>query len=98
MPLILHVVPLTLDVLSGRASRDYACGLKRGDDIATSETLSYMFGYFQSMRTCVAKLRYFDWDGQVHLANGKTGGDGKLQTSIFLEDTFQLSQNLKRQA
>ncbi len=26
------------------------------------------------MRTCHAKLRYFDWDGQVHLAKGKTGG------------------------
>jgi hypothetical protein len=26
------------------------------------------------MRTCNAKLRYFDWDGQVHLAKGKTGG------------------------
>ena len=32
---------LTLDVLrvSGRDSRDYACGLKRGDTIVTSETL-----------------------------------------------------------
>ncbi len=26
------------------------------------------------MHTCHAKLRYFDWDGQVHLAKGKTGG------------------------
>ena len=26
------------------------------------------------MRTCHSKLRYFDWDGQVHLAKGKTGG------------------------
>jgi hypothetical protein len=26
------------------------------------------------MRTCHAKLRFFDWDGQVHLAKGKTGG------------------------
>ena len=26
------------------------------------------------MRTCYAKLRYFDWDGQVHLAKSKTGG------------------------
>jgi hypothetical protein len=31
---------LTLDVLSGRASRDYACGLKRGDAIPTCENLS----------------------------------------------------------
>ena len=33
---------LTLDVLSGRASRDYACGLKRGDAINTSECLIYL--------------------------------------------------------
>ena len=26
------------------------------------------------MRSCHSKLRYFDWDGQVHLAKGKTGG------------------------
>ena len=31
---------LTLDVLSGRASRNYACGLKRGDAIPTCENLS----------------------------------------------------------
>ena len=65
---------LTLDILSGRASRDYVSGFKRGDAIATCETLSNMFGYFKTMRACHAKLRYFDWDGQVHLAKGKTGG------------------------
>ena len=26
------------------------------------------------MHTCHTKLRYFDWDGQVHLTKGKTGG------------------------
>ena len=40
---------LTLDILSRRASRDYACGLQRGDAIANSETLSNMFGYFKAM-------------------------------------------------
>ena len=65
---------LTLDVLNGRASRDYACGLKRGEPIPTCENLSNLFCYFKAMRTCHAKLRYFDWDGQVHLAKGKTGG------------------------
>ena len=30
--------------------------------------------YFKAMRGCHSKLRYFDWDGQVHLAKGKTGG------------------------
>jgi len=29
------------------------------------------------MRTCHAKLRYFDWDGQVHFAKGKTKAKGK---------------------
>ena len=57
---------LTLDMISGRASRDYACGLKRGDVIPALDTLSELFGYFKAMRTCHAKLRYFDWDGQVH--------------------------------
>ncbi len=28
---------LTLDVLSGRVSRDYVCGLKQGDDIPTCD-------------------------------------------------------------
>jgi hypothetical protein len=51
---------LTLDVLSGHASHDYVCDLKRGDAIATSETLSNFVGYFRVMRTCHANLRYFD--------------------------------------
>ena len=42
---------LTLDILSGRASRDYVCGLKRLDAITTSETLSNMFGCFKAMRS-----------------------------------------------
>ncbi len=76
---------LTLDVLSGRASRDYACGLKRGDAIPTCDNLSNLFGYFKTMRTCEAKLRYFDWDGQVRIAKGKTGGQqgDPLEMLIF---------------
>ena len=37
------------------------------------------------MRTCHASLRYFDWDGQVHIAKGKTGGQqgGGLEMLIF---------------
>ncbi len=57
---------LTLDMISGRASRDYACGLKEGDVIPTVNTLSNLFGYFKAIRTCHSKLRYFDRDGQVH--------------------------------
>jgi hypothetical protein len=64
----------TLDMISGRASRDYACGFKRGDVMPTVDALTNLFGYFKAMRTCNAKLRYFDWNGQFHLAKGKTGG------------------------
>ena len=49
---------LTLDVLSGTASRDYVSGLKFGDSIETScDTLRNMFPYFQAMRTCTSTLR-----------------------------------------
>ena len=65
---------LTLDVISGRVSRDYACGLKKGDTIPTIDTLSNLFGYLKVIHTYHVKLRYFDWDGQVHLGKGKTGG------------------------
>ena len=40
---------LTLDVLNGRASRDYACGLKKGDVIPTCDSLSNLFGYFKAI-------------------------------------------------
>ena len=48
---------LTLDVLSGRVSRAYACGLKKGDPIPTFENLSNFLGYFKVMDSCHAKLR-----------------------------------------
>jgi hypothetical protein len=47
---------LTLDVLSGRASRDYVCGLERGDAISTCENLSNVFTYFKGIVTCHAKV------------------------------------------
>jgi hypothetical protein len=46
---------ITLDVISGRASRDYACDLKRGDAIPTVDALTNLFGYFKGMRTCHSK-------------------------------------------
>jgi hypothetical protein len=62
-------------------------GLKDGDAIPTCENLSNLFGCFKAMRTCHAKLRYFDChgDGQVRLAKGKTGGQqgGPLEMLIF---------------
>ncbi len=44
---------LTLDIISGRSSRDYACVIKKGDVMDTSETLCNMFGYFKAVcMTC----------------------------------------------
>jgi hypothetical protein len=83
---------LTLDVLSGRASRDYACCLKHGKAIPTCENLSNLFGYFKAMRSCHAKLRYFDWDGQFHLVKDKTGGQqgDPLEILVFNLTTLHL--------
>jgi hypothetical protein len=61
---------LTLVALCG----DYACGLKEGQAIPTCDNLTNLFGYFKAMRTYHARLRCFEWDGQVHLTKGKTGG------------------------
>jgi len=65
-------------------SPDYACGLKKGDVIPTCDNLSNLFGYFKAMRTCDAKLRYIDWDGQVHIAKGKTGGQQGDPLEMFI--------------
>ena len=59
---------LVFDILSGRASRDYVCGLKKGQAIPTCENLSNLFGYFKAMCSCHPKLRYFDWDEQVKVS------------------------------
>jgi hypothetical protein len=75
---------LTLDMISGRASRDYACGIKGGDVIPTVNTLSDLFGYFKAIHTCHSKLRYFDWYGQVHLVKGKTGGQEGDPLEMFI--------------
>jgi hypothetical protein len=41
--------PFTLDCISGRASRDYACGLKQDDVIGTVDSLTNLFGYLKAM-------------------------------------------------
>ncbi len=53
---------LTLDMISGRASRDYTCGLKRGHIVPTVDTLTNLFGYFKAKRTCHSNLRHFGMD------------------------------------
>jgi hypothetical protein len=66
---------LTLDVLGGQASSDYACALKEGDNIDTCcGELRNMFQYFRVMRTTKSHLRYFDYCGNLLDAWGKTGG------------------------
>jgi hypothetical protein len=66
---------LTLDVLGGKASCDYACGLKEGDNIETvCGELRNMLENFRTMRTTKSHLRYFDYCGNVLDAWGKTGG------------------------
>jgi len=66
---------LTLDVLGGKASCDYACGLKEGDNFETvCGELRNMFQYFKAMRTTKSHLHYFDYLGNVLDAWGKTGG------------------------
>ena len=87
---------LTLDMISGRASRDDACGIKEGDVIGTVDSLTNLFGYFKAMCTCHAKLRYFDWDGQVHFAKGKTGGQqgDPLEMLIFNLTIYHLGTGI----
>ena len=66
---------LTPGVLGGKASCDYACGLKGGDYIETvCGELRNMFVYFRAMRTTKSHLRYFDYLGNVLDAWGKTSG------------------------
>ena len=74
LPRILDVLLVTAPVAS-----------KKGQAIPNSDTLSKLFGYFKAMRTCHGKLRYFDWDGQVHLVQGKTDGQqgDPLEMLIF---------------
>jgi hypothetical protein len=77
---------ITLDVLGGQASSDYACGLKEGDNVDTCcGELRNMFEYFTAMRTTKSHLRYFDYCGNVLDAWGKTCGQqgDSLEMIVF---------------
>jgi hypothetical protein len=67
---------LTLDVLGGKASCDYARGLEEGDKIETvCGELRNTLEYFRTMRTTKSHLRYLmmiDYCGNVLDAWGKT--------------------------
>ena len=66
---------LVLDVLSGKASRDYAFGIKVDEEFETAvyELRAY-FGFFKLARTCETILRYYSYDGATNYVKCKTGG------------------------
>ena len=66
---------LVLDGLSGKASRDYACGIKvdEGFETAVYELRAY-FGFFKLARTCETILRFYSYDGATNYVKCKTGG------------------------
>ena len=53
---------LVLDVLSGKVSRDYVCGIKIDEEFETTvyELRSY-FGLFKLTRTCETILCYYSY-------------------------------------
>jgi hypothetical protein len=54
---------LVLDVLSGKASRDYACGIKVDEDFETAvHELRAYFGFFKLARTCESILRFYSYN------------------------------------
>jgi hypothetical protein len=77
MSLILHVVPLrkmfSVDVFLVTMMVSSNTGMLFPPPRTCLLELIRLF-QVKTMCTCHAKLRYFDWDGQVHLTKGKTGG------------------------
>ena len=66
---------LVLDVLSGKTSRDYACGIKVDEDFETAvHELRAYFGFFKLARTCESILRFYSYDGVTNYLKLKTGG------------------------
>jgi hypothetical protein len=58
---------LVLDVLSGKESRDYSCGIKVDEAFETAvHELRAYFGFFKLAilaRTCESILRFYSYDG-----------------------------------
>jgi hypothetical protein len=66
---------LVLDVLSGKVSRDYVCGIKSGEDYETAvHELRAYFGFFKLELTCESTLRFFSYDGATNYLKLRTGG------------------------
>jgi hypothetical protein len=57
---------LVLDVLSGKASRDYSCGIKVDEAFETAvHELRAYFGFFKLARACESILRFYSYDGST---------------------------------
>ena len=84
---------LVFDALAGKASRDYACGIKTGDDFETAihELRSY-FGFFRLQRTFETILRFFSYDGATNYIKCRTGGyRGECpEMMVFCKSTLPL--------
>jgi hypothetical protein len=66
---------LVLDVLSGKASRDYACDIKVDEEFETAvHELRAYFGFFKLARACESVLRFYSYDGTTNYLKLKTGG------------------------
>ncbi len=64
---------LVLDVLAGKASRDYARGINIGEDFETAvHELRTYFGFFRLQRTCETILRFYSYDGVTNYIKCRT--------------------------
>jgi hypothetical protein len=84
---------LVLDVLSGKASRDYTCGIKVDEDFETVvHELRTYFGFFKLARTCESILRFYSYDGATNYLKCKTGGlqDDPPEFMVFCLVTLHL--------
>jgi hypothetical protein len=73
----MHLAPfaLVLDVLSDKASQDYASGIKVDEDFETAvHELRAYFGFFKLARTCESILRFYSYNGATNYLQLKTGG------------------------
>jgi hypothetical protein len=66
---------LVLDVLSGKVSRDYSCGIKVDEEFETAvHELRAYFGFFKLSHTCESVLHFYSYDGATSYLKLKTGG------------------------
>jgi hypothetical protein len=65
---------LVLDHLSGKDSRDYACGNTDADFETSVHELKSYFGFFRLQHTCETILRFYSYDGTTNYVRCRTGG------------------------